>query len=130
MACWLIHRSLDTVGIAGFSHDFGSLDGKTTSVTDIFDSLGASKESAFDTFLFLLSRSFPVLTKVPTFRTKLIKRLNQKMGEISNVLLTRTRIEREAGVTGDKEEKSIIGLLSTFAGYLCTITHQGVQSQI
>jgi hypothetical protein len=124
MACWLIHGSLDTIGITGFSHDFGSLDGKTTSVTDIFDSFGASEESALATFLFLLAWTFPVLTKAPTLRTKLIQKLNQKMSEISNVLLTRTREEREVGVMGDKEEKSIIGLLSTLARYLCTITHR------
>ncbi|KAF8838204.1 cytochrome P450 [Paxillus ammoniavirescens] len=108
---WMNHISLDTVGIAGFSHDFGSLDGKTTPVTDVFNSFGASQESALAAFLFLLSWTFPVLTKPPTSRTKLVQKLNQEMGEISNVLLTRTREEREARVMGDKEEKSIIGLL-------------------
>lgn len=36
------------------------------------------------------------------------------MEEIANVLLARTKKEIEMGVVGGKEEKSIIGLLSSY----------------
>ncbi|KIJ59409.1 hypothetical protein HYDPIDRAFT_140642 [Hydnomerulius pinastri MD-312] len=108
---WMSHISLDTIGIAGFSHDFGSLDGKPTSVTEIFDSFGKSKRSALNTSIFLLAQSIPILAKTPTSRSKLVKKLNKSVGEITDVLLARTRKEKEAGVIGDKDEKSIIGLL-------------------
>ena len=35
------------------------------------------------------------------------------MEEISNTLIARTKQELDLGVVGDKEEKSVIGLLST-----------------
>ncbi|KAG6375250.1 cytochrome P450 [Boletus reticuloceps] len=73
---WMNYISLDTIGLAGFSHDFGALDGKHASVTE-----------------------------------RLMRKLNDAMEEISTVLLARTKQEMDAGIVGDKEEKSVIGLL-------------------
>ncbi|KAG1855866.1 cytochrome P450 [Suillus tomentosus] len=104
---WMNHISLDTIGIAGFSHDFGSLDGKHASVTEVFDTFGSKpKVSAINKVLFLLASAFPIVTKIPNSRLKLTKKLNATMGEISNDLLVRSRREKQA-----EEEKSIIGLL-------------------
>ncbi|KAH7881865.1 cytochrome P450 [Phlebopus sp. FC_14] len=111
---WCADRSispLDSIGIAGFSHDFGSLDGKHASVTEAFDTLGSSSASAVNAFLLLLAQAFPILARIPTSRSKLTHKLTESMAEISTVLLNRTRKEREVGVSEDKEEKSIIGLL-------------------
>ncbi|KAH0839444.1 cytochrome P450 [Lanmaoa asiatica] len=104
--------SLDTIGLAGFSHDFGALDGKHASVTQIFDSFGSSSSSsAINTGLGLLAQVFPILLRVPTSHTRLIWKLNSAMEEISNVLLARTKKELDMTVAGDKQEKSVIGLL-------------------
>ncbi|KAG2095662.1 cytochrome P450, partial [Suillus discolor] len=49
---WMNHISyakiffLDMVGIAGFSHDFGSLDGKPASVTEVFDTFGSNQKAS------------------------------------------------------------------------------------
>ncbi|KIK44321.1 hypothetical protein CY34DRAFT_642271 [Suillus luteus UH-Slu-Lm8-n1] len=93
---WMNHISLDTIGIAGFSYDFGSLDGKHASVTEVF---------------FLLASAFPIITKLPNNRMKLTKKLNITMGEISNDLLLRSRQEKDVNMTEAEKEKSIIGLL-------------------
>ncbi|KAH7913961.1 cytochrome P450 [Hygrophoropsis aurantiaca] len=108
---WMNHISLDTIGIAGFSHDFGSLDGKVTSVTEVFDSFGTAKPSPLNSLFFLLAPVFPWLIKLPTSRAKLVKKLNTTMGEISEELLSRTRKEKEADASDAKAENSIIGLL-------------------
>ncbi|KIJ59411.1 hypothetical protein HYDPIDRAFT_162418 [Hydnomerulius pinastri MD-312] len=109
---WMNHISLDTIGIAGFSHDFGSLDGKPASVTEVFDTFGnSSAPSTINVMFVLLAQTFPVIIRLPTARSKLIKRLNISMGEISGVLLERTRKEKELGVGEGKEENSLIGLL-------------------
>ncbi|KIK89943.1 hypothetical protein PAXRUDRAFT_685575 [Paxillus rubicundulus Ve08.2h10] len=107
---WMNHISLDSIGIAGFSHDFGSLDGEKTSVTEVFDAFGHSS-SAVNVVLLLFSQVFPFITRIPTSRSKLIKRLNDTIGEISTVLLDRTRKEKELGIADDKGDHSIIGLL-------------------
>ncbi|KAG0700467.1 cytochrome P450 [Suillus ampliporus] len=109
---WMNHTSLDTIGIAGFSHDFGSLDGKHASVTEMFDTVENSAQSSVvkEAFI-LLAQAFPIIAKIPTKRTKLNKKLGVTMGEISNDLLNRSRREKNANVKETEEEKSIIGLL-------------------
>ncbi|KAL4068897.1 cytochrome P450 [Scleroderma yunnanense] len=103
---------LDTMGLAGFSHDFGSIDGKSSAVAKMFDSLGASsKRSALNSSLFLLSQVFPILAYVPTPRNKLLNELQETMEEIATILLERTKKAEDAGVLGESEEKSIIGVL-------------------
>ncbi|KAH0839443.1 cytochrome P450 [Lanmaoa asiatica] len=102
---------LDTIGIAGFSHDFGSLDDKPTSVTEVFDAFANVGGNILNMFLSVLAQAFPWLLRLPTPKSNLIKRLNDTMGEISNVLLTKLRQDKEAGTLGEKEEKSILGLL-------------------
>ncbi|KAG1780536.1 cytochrome P450 [Suillus placidus] len=111
---WMNHISLDTVGIAGFSHDFGSLDGKRASVTEVFDTFGNNQQaSAVNQVLILFASAvFPtIITKIPTKRAKLFNKLSVTMGEISNDLLIRSRREKDLNVSERDEEKSIIGLL-------------------
>jgi cytochrome P450 len=109
---WMNHISLDTVGIAGFSHDFGSLDGKRASVTEVFDTFGKDQQaSAVNQIVLLLASAFPIIVKIPTKHSNLVKKLGDTMGEISNNLLTRSRQEKDANMSERDEEKSIIGLL-------------------
>ncbi|KAG2151473.1 cytochrome P450 [Suillus clintonianus] len=108
---WMNHVALDTIGIAGFSHDFGSLDGKHASVTEVFDTFGNNPPSAVNRVLFMLGSAFPIITKIPTKRTNLTKKLHTTMGEISKDLLIRSRREKDVNMSERDEEKSIIGLL-------------------
>jgi cytochrome P450 len=109
---WINHISLDTIGIAGFSHDFGSLDGKRASVTEVFDAFGNNRQaSVVNRAFFLLASVFPIIARIPNKRTKLFKKLGVTLGEISNDLLIRSRREKDANISGRDEEKSIIGLL-------------------
>ncbi|KAG8214369.1 cytochrome P450 [Butyriboletus roseoflavus] len=109
---WMNHISLDTIGLAGFSHNFGALQGKNAHVTEVLDTFNASPRSkAAETAFLLIVLAFPFLADVPMLRSRLIQKLNVAMEEISNVLLSRTQKELEMGVVGGKEERSIIGLL-------------------
>ncbi|KZT13226.1 cytochrome P450 [Laetiporus sulphureus 93-53] len=106
---WMNHVSLDSVGIAGFSHDFGTLHGKRSTVAETFEAFGHVKPSLIIASTFILGLAFPVLAKVPTPFWMLIKRLNDSMGEIAQDMLENTR--RESKGENKTEEKSIIGLL-------------------
>ncbi|KAH9887704.1 cytochrome P450 [Cubamyces lactineus] len=108
---WMNHVSLDSVGIAGFSHDFGSLEGKYSSVADVFDRMGFLKPHPITALAILFGNAFPFLWLIPTPLRRLQQQLNRSMEEIATVLLENTR--REMKGTGEKgrEEKSIIGLL-------------------
>jgi len=112
---YIVCGRLDTIGLAGFSHNFGALEGKHATVTEVFDIFGASpRSSASNKGLMLLAQTFPFLIRLPTPRTNLLQKLNIAMEEISNELIARTQREMEMGVIGGKEERSIIGLLSTW----------------
>ncbi|KAI5998243.1 cytochrome P450 [Pisolithus albus] len=107
-----VQNWLDSIGLACFSHDFGSLDGKPASVTAVFDMIASSpKPSAVDIGFFLLSVVFPVFAYLPTTRTKLLHEMQQTMEDISKELLARIKKEKEEGVHDEKEERSIIGIL-------------------
>ncbi|KAG1815929.1 cytochrome P450 [Suillus subaureus] len=109
---WMNHISLDTIGIAGFSHDFGSLDGKRASVTEVFDTFGTNQQaSAWNQLFILHAIAFPIITKIPTQRTNLFKQLGVTMENISNELLIRSRREKDVNMSERNEEKSVIGLL-------------------
>ncbi|KAJ8077591.1 hypothetical protein PM082_002023 [Marasmius tenuissimus] len=103
---WMNHVALDSIGIAGFSHDFGSLDGKPSAVVDAFESLGQTPPSKLGLIIFLLSFVFPSLMSMPTRRNKRLLELRRSMGEIADELLERSR-KGDLGA----DDKSIIGLL-------------------
>ena len=107
------HVSLDSVGIAGFSHDFGSLHGSHSDVAEIFDAFGTLPTSALNIIIFLLGSVFPFLSWIPTERKKLTDRLKVSMHQISEILLDRSRKEKLAGTVGGTE-RSIIGQLSEY----------------
>ncbi|KAG1818533.1 cytochrome P450 [Suillus subaureus] len=113
---WMNHISLDTIGIAGFSHDFGSLDGKRASVTEVFDTFGNNQKASVLNPGLLLALAFPVIIKIPNKRMNLVKKLGVAMEEISNELFIRSRREKDANTSGRDEEKSIIGLLINSEG--------------
>ena len=115
--------SLDSMGIAGFSHDFDSLGGKTSSVATLFDSLAgltpAPKSlvtrvlSSIGTIIFLLGTLLPVLFKLPTERTLMFQNQGKELGKITENLMEKMKREKQLGVVEEKGDKSLIGLLST-----------------
>ncbi|KAL4068755.1 cytochrome P450 [Scleroderma yunnanense] len=110
---WMNHISLDSVGNAGFSHDFGSLDGRPSSITKLFDAFVApSKRSAIYDVITLFLHMFPVLvTFLPTPMVKLFGEMEVTMQGICEKLLERTRKEKELGILDGNTDRSIIGSL-------------------
>ncbi|KAI6117793.1 cytochrome P450 [Pisolithus thermaeus] len=110
---WMNHISLDSIGLAGFSHDFGSLDGKPASITEVLDTFGSSSERpALTVRLLLLARVFPLLPYATKPRTRLFREMQTIMEDISSEWLARTRKEKEEGVLDGKEVKSVIEVLA------------------
>ncbi|KIK74026.1 hypothetical protein PAXRUDRAFT_836093, partial [Paxillus rubicundulus Ve08.2h10] len=106
---WMNHISLDTIGIAGFDHDFASLDGKQSAVSTIFEEMGNTTRSpAFAHILLVISYLFPALLRLLNLRMGLRQMLNDKM--ISEELLQKANPNNEGTSKGQKDN-SIIGLL-------------------
>ncbi|KAI8984875.1 cytochrome P450 [Trametes punicea] len=108
---WMNHISLDSIGIAGFSHDFGSLEGNYSSVADVFDRMGHLKPSPITAAAIMFGHVFPFLWHLPTPMRRMQKKLNKSMEEIANVVLENARREMTGIGEKGREENSIIGLL-------------------
>lgn len=104
--------ALDNLGIAGFGHNFGALDGKKPEVVAVFEAFESPANAPFIArMLFFLSPFFPSLLEVPTSTNRMLKGIKRSMKVIADDLMG--RMKQEMAMVQDKHtEKSIIGLLS------------------
>ncbi|KAF7324444.1 Cytochrome P450 [Mycena venus] len=107
---WMNRVALDSIGIAGFSHDFQTLDGRYSAVAAAFDSLNFEGQGILSTLVFLLGTQFPFLANLPIKRNRIQKNLRRTMSGIADELLESTRREK-SHVTDETVDRSIIGLL-------------------
>ena len=118
--------SLDTIGLAGFSHDFGSLEGKISSVSRALDtSVSSPGRNVLNAGWLVLLQVLTPLVYYPTKRNVLMQEVLQELSKISKELLSRSRKEKEAGIVDGKTDKSVIGLLRThsFIGPITPLTN-------
>lgn len=122
--------SLDSIGIAGFGHDFGALRGARSIVEQVFDSLGGVPTAGLAEVLFLLGPLNPSLyLMIPTGRQKTLQKLNRAMLDIAEGLLERTKKDAEAGILG-ASSRSIIGNLSECFNHIpCPVGHAYIPFQ-
>ncbi|KAL1660853.1 cytochrome P450 [Schizophyllum commune] len=101
---WMNRISLDSIGIAGFGHDFRTLSGAPSPVIDSFEAFGKLSNTLLGTLIFVLSPYVPLLGKIPTERKRLTDRVRGALTAIADELLEEGRGEgEEAG------KKSIVG---------------------
>ncbi|KAG1741245.1 cytochrome P450 [Suillus lakei] len=105
---WINHISLDSVGIAVLSHDFGALDGNNSDVMHILNAFGPS--AIFSYKLVTLAQSFPFILKLPLPRMQFAQKLNLIVGKICQEMVSRMRKEKETG-GAEQGDKSCLGLL-------------------
>ena len=111
--------SLDSIGIAGFGHDFGALQGKNPPVGEFFDSFGGHPPNFLTMLIRTLGNVFPYLWYLPDPRKRITNKLHDSMAEVSEGLLERTRREKEMGGIVSDASKSIIGSLGLSVFFLC-----------
>jgi len=96
---------LDSIGIGGFSHDFGCLKGDTSPVMEALDSFGTVKPSQTIILFFLLGPLFPGLfSRLSNQRKARVQAFAKGVEEIAEGVLARAKAEE------DEEDQSIIGL--------------------
>ncbi|KAJ7603013.1 cytochrome P450, partial [Mycena rosella] len=75
--------SLDSIGIAGFSHDFRYIEGQQSPVTAAFEALQISEMTFFTNLVFMMSFKFPFLLSLPTERMRLFWELRRSLNIIA-----------------------------------------------
>ncbi|KAG2137925.1 cytochrome P450 [Suillus clintonianus] len=121
---WMNHISLDSVGIAVLSHDFGALNGNHSEAADVLNAFGLSGNAAHS--LVILAQNFPSILKLPLPRTQFAQKLSLIVGKICEEMLLRSRKEIETG-GATQGDKSCLGLLLKAED--AALTHQEVLDQ-
>ncbi|KAI5981584.1 cytochrome P450 [Pisolithus albus] len=104
---WMNYVSLDAFGIAGFSYDFNSLNGKPNAMISVLDSFAAGMpQSAFSVAVSVLILVFPIASNIPTQRNQMFDRLHKRMTELCDALIDNANANRDMG-----ENASTINLL-------------------
>lgn len=100
---------LDSIGNGGFSHDFEATSGKLSTLQQRFEAFGDIKPSFTTIAIFLVSTVFPIVTKIPTKRSKVTKELSDSIRELAVDLFEKGQAEKQGSEEGI--EKSILGAL-------------------
>jgi hypothetical protein len=99
---------LDSLGNAGFSHDFGAIRGKPSAVTAAFHSVDELKPSLSIMLVFLLGPLFPNLcAKIPNERWEKLAELAASLKIIAADLLNKANKETD----DDDADRSILGVM-------------------
>ncbi|KAF8999386.1 cytochrome P450 [Cyathus striatus] len=88
---WINQLSIDTIGIAGFEHDFGALSGQTSSVTEIVKMFSEAKFSGFSLFCHIVQSVVPLFGRLPTYRNRLFWGLSEASRSIMDDLFRKTK---------------------------------------
>ncbi|KAG6839924.1 hypothetical protein C0991_010334 [Blastosporella zonata] len=96
---WMSRVSLDSIGIAGFSHDFESLSGRTSQVADAFGAFGSSTRAFLVDISLILSPIFPWLLELPGRRKTILKNLSVMFSQIAEDLVKKAKNEMEHDIS-------------------------------
>ena len=121
---------MDSIGIAAFSHDFETLQGKSSAIMELFDSFGKHPINALDIIVFLFSPIFPLVKHMPGKRREAIGNYRRNIVKIASELFNTLRQAQESGDFKHDSRKSIMGLLSkdiiSYCFFLSTISCSAV----
>ncbi|KAI6030993.1 cytochrome P450 [Pisolithus marmoratus] len=107
---WMNHISLDTIGMAGFSHEFGSLDGKPATIQKVFSAFDTSaKQSFIDVAVVLFAEVFPVFSYIPVSCVQSLTDMQETLSGVAKKLLARMEKEKEEGVIDGKRGQTYRG---------------------
>ncbi|KAG2127115.1 cytochrome P450 [Suillus clintonianus] len=125
---WMNHITLDSLGIAVLSHDFGALHGHQSDVQYVLNAASSASNASPD--LAVLAQIFPSVLRLPLPHTRFFKKLAVSLGKICNETLSRTRKAKEAGAA-EQGDKSCLNLLvkAEDCGESAGLTHEEVLAQ-
>ncbi|EIW76168.1 cytochrome P450 [Coniophora puteana RWD-64-598 SS2] len=103
---WMNCISLDSIGVAGFSYDFGTVEGKDCAVADALKAASSSQLTMTQIAFILASFVFPWLAKLPNPGTASNRQLGESLGAIAKTLLEEGRAGKQ-----DSKSNSLVELL-------------------
>jgi len=109
---WANRLTLDVIGIAGFGHDFKSLDGQPSAIIDIFDEFGAASQDLLSQVVLFAAAISPLFLRIQTKRMKLFTKLSNTIFGVAKQLEESEHRGRQASRLQDNgTDTTIIGSL-------------------
>jgi hypothetical protein len=100
----ILFLRLDTIGLAGFGHDFGALDGRSSAVATAFEDFARHPIGIRNVVMVALQSVFVRLGNLPTEHWRAVEDMRTACSVLARDLLERDReIEKDA--------KSIMGFM-------------------
>ncbi|KAK7053721.1 cytochrome P450 [Favolaschia claudopus] len=125
---WYVSNELDSLGVAGFQHNFDSLKGSFCTVTAAFYVLRTEDTKTFPGIISRLASSFPILRHIPTARNRLMQDFQRCIRDVAEEVLRRDASKGNSG------NKSMLGLLikslAEHPGGEYRLSHAEVVSQV
>lgn len=104
--------SLDSIGLAGFGHDFHALDGERSEVQKVFDSFALAPAVGKGTGIITFIVTFlpgGLFMRLPLQRVKLFNSLAARIREVSEELWRKSKVEG----SGDERESKVRSAIGT-----------------
>ncbi|KAJ7600569.1 cytochrome P450 [Mycena floridula] len=132
---WMSNVALDSVGIGGFSHDFGALDGKESLIATSLASFGkkiTTRPPIIYKLTGLLAPVMPYLMNLPIGPMKRVGELKVSLSLVGQDLLQRMRREKGLDSSNYDGENSVIGVLikSESADTTVAMTQTEIRAQV
>ena len=102
---------MDSIGLAGFGYDFGSLREEHGIVEEAYDEISKVPNKGLDAMVTLLASAVPILLRIPTKRQVRMMQINKSLQSIADNLLRTNSTDKEAGLASGIG-RTIIGALS------------------
>ncbi|KAJ7573406.1 cytochrome P450 [Mycena floridula] len=102
----------ECIGMGGFSHNFGTVEGKEPLVSTALDTFGKSigNSPLVSPFSFLVGALLPILLRLPIGKAKIVMQLKSNLITVGTDLIERVQKEKQfEGTDKAANDKSIIG---------------------
>ncbi|KAF8334402.1 cytochrome P450 [Amanita rubescens] len=105
---WINAITLDSIGIAGFGHDFKSIDGVESPVNDVFRYFNDSDSNDARVMIDMIGPIFPFVHLIPFRTMRMFGALKKAMDLIATELIQSSETERD---TSSIKDRSMLGML-------------------
>jgi cytochrome P450 len=111
---WMNRMTLDTIGIAGFGHDFKTLDGQPSAIIEAFEAFAKVRQQSFTSQMVIFASTIlPLFARLfPSTRGSLFEKLGAVTSGVARQMLEDEKKGKEInGAAHSVKETSILELL-------------------
>ncbi|KAF8992923.1 cytochrome P450 [Cyathus striatus] len=127
---WMNRLSLDTMGISGFSHEFSSLEGTKSAVSETMNMFNETKTTGLSLVAYLIQTYIPIFARIPTRWNKLTWDFNNASRSIVESVLMKFKKDSKEGQEQWKSRKTAISVMMESASSKGRVSEEEIVIQL